>query len=904
MFQSSKLISLSEIESIIVHQPLLVSPETRVIEAITLMNRVQASGNSNNLPLKIESSCVFVVEDDKLIGVFTEKDIVNIIAKQKSLDNLVMRDVLIAPPITLYKSELSHKLFVLNFLQQHGIHHLPILDDCDRPVGVITYESLQCIEKEKIIQSTLDFKFTLDKSAICAITDSKGKITYANDLFCEISGYPREELIGKTHGIINSGYHSHDFFQELWRTISSGEIWRGEICNRAKNGRLYWVATNIIPFMNKRGKPYQYLAIRFDITDRKKAEKIISYQAEREKLLREISNRIRDSLDIKTIFETACEEIRQFMQADRAGIFQFNMCEKSKQGEFIAESVVTDFPSIINKPVNDSCFSNNYDFLYYQGEFIAESVVTDFRSIIKQPVTDHCFGKNYPSLYCKGRFFACADIYDFNLQKCHIEILEKFQIRANLVVPLFVRGQLWGLLCIHQCQTVRHWQEDEIELAKQLANQLIIAINQAHLFEQLKQQLIEQKQAKELLAERNQKLAFYNEELARATRLKDEFLANMSHELRTPLNAILGMTEGLQEKVFGNITEQQINALNTIERSGSHLLELINDILDIAKIGSGQFNLDCQFTDLSILCDSSLAFIKQAALKKSIQLEIKKPLNIPDVFIDERRMRQVLINLLTNAVKFTPHKGNVSLEIEYEQNPENLNTENNQVPINLQIHVIDNGIGIAQEHMEKLFEPFIQIDSALNRQYTGTGLGLSLVKRIVELHNGQVKINSQLGEGSCFTINFPSISAKSFSPVVQSSSYTNNQIAELAEGKSPVVLLTEDNEANIATICSYLQAKKIRVILAKSGKEAIALLDTENPDLILMDIQMPEMDGIETIKNIRSNPDLVNIPIIALTSLAMVGDCERCLAAGANHYMTKPVKLKNLVNIIRNFIQN
>ena len=465
-----------------------------------------------------------------------------------------------------------------------------------------------------------------------------------------------------------------------------------------------------------------------------------------------------------------------------------------------------------------------------------------------------------------------------------------------------MQDKLWGLLCIHQCQTTRQWQEDEIELSKQLANQLTIAINQANLFEKLKQQLIEQQEAKDQLSERNYKLAFYNEELARATRLKDEFLASMSHELRTPLNAILGMAEGLQERVFGNITEEQSKALKTIERSGSHLLELINDILDIAKIESGKLKLDCQFTDLSRLCESSLAFIKQQALTKSIQLEIRKPLNIPEVLIDERRMRQVLINLLNNAVKFTPEGGNVTLEIKYEQSLEKLNLDNHISPIKLQIRIIDNGIGIAQEHMEKLFEPFIQIDSALNRKYTGTGLGLSLVKRIVELHDGQVKLNSTVGEGSCFTINFPHICSKPFPTPIQSSTYTDIKLEELEEGQCPYILLVEDNDANIATISSYLKAKKMRVILAKSGKEAIALLESETPDLILMDIQMPEMDGLEAIKNIRNHHNLKNVPIIALTSLAMIGDRERCLAAGANHYMTKPVRLKHLVNVIKQFI--
>ena len=252
-----------------------------------------------------------------------------------------------------------------------------------------------------------------------------------------------------------------------------------------------------------------------------------------------------------------------------------------------------------------------------------------------------------------------------------------------------------------------------------------------------------------------------NEELLRSTRLKDEFLANMSHELRTPLNAILGMTEGLQEQVYGNLNARQLQALKTVERSGSHLLELINDILDLAKIEAGQIELDCTHTSINLLCQSSMSFIKQQALQKGIQHNIQIPLNLPSLLVDERRMRQVLINLLNNAVKFTPKGGRVNLEVT--QLPPELSSDlatGDRPPQQyLRISVSDTGIGISPENIKKLFQPFIQIDSALNRQYEGTGLGLALVKRIVELHGGRVGLTSELGVGSCFTVDLPHDSA-------------------------------------------------------------------------------------------------------------------------------------------------
>ncbi|PZO38321.1 MAG: hypothetical protein DCF19_16720 [Pseudanabaena frigida] len=390
-------------------------------------------------------------------------------------------------------------------------------------------------------------------------------------------------------------------------------------------------------------------------------------------------------------------------------------------------------------------------------------------------------------------------------------------------------------------------------------------------------------------------LRLTNEELSRATRLKDEFLANMSHELRTPLNSILGMTEALQEQIFGGINEKQRNALQTVERSSEHLLMLINDILDVAKIESGQIELDFAPTDIAYLCQSSLAFIKQQALKKRIQLEVKLPKNLPDQMLDERRIRQVLINLLNNAMKFTPEGGRITLEATTHRDLESSNSA-----YWMRFAITDTGIGIAPENINKLFQPFIQIDSALNRQYAGTGLGLALVKQMVELHGGRVGLTSELGVGSCFMIDLP-YTASSSEPL---KSLTTPELeAQLVNQaiQFPLILIAEDNEANIVTVSSYLEAKGYRLLLAKNGQEAIALAKSHQPDLILMDIQMPVMDGLEATRQIRRDPDLVNIPIIAMTALAMKGDREKCLNAGANEYLTKPVKLKALSQMIQTF---
>jgi GAF domain-containing protein/CBS domain-containing protein/anti-sigma regulatory factor (Ser/Thr protein kinase) len=834
-------------------------------------------------------------------------------------------------------------------------------------------------------------------------------------------------------------------------------------------GRLRWIYAIAIAMYNEQGKIYRIIGINQDITERKQLLIQQEQKAKQESLLRKITQRIRQSLNLQIIFDTACQEIHEALQTDRVGIFQFHP-------------------------------ESHYD----DGEFVAESIVEGFPSVLEIRVHDHCLGGNYAASYAQGRYQAVDDIYQAGLSQCHIDILAQFQIRANLIVPLLCGEDLWGLLCIHQCDAPRHWQKSELELSQQIANQLAIAIvqanlyqqaqselairqqtevllsqqlrqqetirkitqrvresldvneilaivtekvkdlldcdraivfrlfadgrsriveeavssefavlkdmhwenevwsqetldcywqgnprivpdvmddiwasclveysakgqiqskivapilqdleapannrwisptdgnrlwgvlvvyacaekrvwlqseadllqlianqlaiaiQQASLFEQVKQELSDRQLAEQQLIKANQQLVFSNEELERATRLKDEFLANMSHELRTPLNAILGITEGLQEEVFGILNDKQQKVLLTIESSGNHLLQLINDVLDLAKIEAGKLELDCDLTHIEQLSQSSVMFVRQMAMQKNVKLTTNIAPILPKLTIDERRIRQVLINLLNNAVKFTLEGGSITLEITLQKA---IATEKNyNITHWVKFAVIDTGIGIAPDALKTLFQPFIQVDSALNRQYDGTGLGLALVKRIVELHGGRVSATSEVGVGSCFALELPYNEmdvplpkqlVDNFTSIASNSFVGNSNSAN----SSYLVLLAEDNEANIISVSSYLDAKGYRVILAKNGREAVDLVLSQQPDLVLMDIQMPEIDGLTAIAIIRSHK--LTVPIIALTALAMTGDREKCLAAGADDYLSKPIKLRQLATVVDQFL--
>ena len=395
--------------------------------------------------------------------------------------------------------------------------------------------------------------------------------------------------------------------------------------------------------------------------------------------------------------------------------------------------------------------------------------------------------------------------------------------------------------------------------------------------------------------ERTAELSAANAELARAARLKDEFLANMSHELRTPLNAVLGLSEALQEEVYGPLNDRQLKSLRSIEGSGRHLLSLITDILDVAKIGAGKLKLEMGSVSVESVCRSSLGLIKQLAHNKQLKVSSTCHGAVSTIVADERRLKQILVNLLGNAVKFTPEGREIGLEV--------VGDVDREVA---RFTVWDTGIGISREEMGRLFQPFVQLDSGLSRRHAGTGLGLAMVRSLTELHGGSISLESKVGEGSRFTVTLPwQESAQVPDAQVPSSASSGAERAiPLFTNGSPLVLLAEDNEDNIVTVSDYLLGKGCRIVVARNGLEAVERAREEVPDIILMDIHMPEMDGLEATRRLRAAAakGLANVPIIALTALAMPGDRERCLEAGADEYLSKPVSLRRLVQVMERLV--
>jgi PAS domain S-box-containing protein len=365
-------------------------------------------------------------------------------------------------------------------------------------------------------------------------------------------------------------------------------------------------------------------------------------------------------------------------------------------------------------------------------------------------------------------------------------------------------------------------------------------------------------------------------------RLKSEFLANMSHELRTPLNAVIGLSQVLLEKTYGPLALKQEDYLRGINQSGQHLIGLINEILDLSKIEAGKEQLEPSDFSLMSLLNNSFIMIKEKALKNNIELVREIDSGVGMFRADERRIRQIIYNLLSNAVKFTNPGGKVGLKASRQDD-------------GVTITVWDTGIGIPENKKHLLFQPFQLIDSSLARRREGTGLGLVLTKKLVELHRGRITVESTEGKGASFTVVLPlsgEITGRTQDGYkTVSEPYTP---AGLIAGKK--VLVVEDNRLNMLLAVDYLKVRGAVAIEAFDGISALEKADAENPDLILMDIQMPDMDGFEVLQRLKMNPMTGVIPVIAMTALAMKDDREKCLRGGFDDYISKPVNLGEMID--------
>jgi signal transduction histidine kinase/ActR/RegA family two-component response regulator len=391
------------------------------------------------------------------------------------------------------------------------------------------------------------------------------------------------------------------------------------------------------------------------------------------------------------------------------------------------------------------------------------------------------------------------------------------------------------------------------------------------------------------------------EQLSLISKYKSEFLANMSHELRTPLNSLLILSKTLADNRDKNLNLEQVKFASTVHSAGQDLLALINEILDLSKVEAGKMPVSPKAVPLKEVQDYIDQTFRPVAEHKGLEFVIETADNLPKaIYTDENRLHQILKNLLSNAFKFTD-KGQVKMQMLWDQDRKDIAGKGALV-----FRVTDTGIGIPAEKQKLIFEAFQQADGTTSRKYGGTGLGLTISRELARLLGGVIEVASHPGQGSTFVLVLPlkytGVDGGSPSSEIEEN-HSVKVLPQTADFTGRKILIVDDDVRNVFALSSVLKMRGMNVIFAENGRQGLKVL-VENPDtdLVLMDTMMPEMDGIQATREIREIEQFKELPIISLTAKAMKGDREKCLAAGASDYVTKPVDEAYLLAVMYSWL--
>ena len=673
-----------------------------------------------------------------------------------------------------------------------------------------------------------------------ALVDLEGRWLQINRSLGEMVGYTEAEMRATTFQAIT---HPEDLDIDLgyFKQLLAGEIRSYNLEKRYfhKQGHVVWILLSASLVRDAQGQPLYFVALIQDITERKRIQEALKRQLQQTLLLKQITQEIRRSLDPKTIFQTAASQIGEVFAVNRCVIHAYN-ANPVPQIPIVAEYLEPGFESILHWQI---------------------------------PVVGN------PHAQCllkQDQAIASADVYAEPLLKAAEPICQQIGLKSMLALRTSYQGESNGVISLHQCDRFRQWTVEEIELLEAVAAQMGIALAHAAFLEQEKEQ-------RKMLAQQNFALEAASQEAEAANRAKSEFLAMMSHEIRTPMNAVIGMTGLLLET---ELSSQQWDFVETIRSSSDALLTVINDILDFSKIESGNLELEQQPFNLRNCLEETLDLVAPAAASKGLELlYLLSPRTPPAIEGDSTRLRQVLLNLLSNALKFT-QSGEILVTVTVKQ----MHESSGEAPLyELQFAVKDTGIGIAPEKRERLFKPFSQVDTSMTRRYGGTGLGLVISQRLCQMMGGSIWVESLFGLGSTFYFTITAREAVSLPDVD-----LNQPQAELAGLR---LLVVDDNATNRKILTLQAQSWGMQVHSAASGAQALDYLSAGEPfDIAILDMQMPYMDGLSLAAQIHALVDYRELPLVMLSSIG-----EQIRAKDQTEFaafLNKPIKQSQLYDTL------
>ncbi|MCS6781796.1 MAG: PAS domain S-box protein [Gloeomargarita sp. SKYG98] len=643
--------------------------------------------------------------------------------------------------------------------------------------------------------------------------DMQGRFLYVNRAWKQTLGYSDEEIVGLTIWDVlhpDAREACREKFQQL---LATGTLPFVELRVRTRDGETRLLEGSTSCSYNERGCPVATRGIFRDVTDRKRAEAELARQNRRLQIFNDITLKIRQSLDLPVILQTTVDEVQKIIQADRTFIYALD------QQAVVAQACC-----------GDCTLSDDWTDQWYQS-------IADELAWLRQ-----------------GQLLVTDEL------TTQLGRLQALGIQAQLVVPLMRKAELWGMLVCHQYAKPRIWNAFEQDLLTQLADQVGVALTQAHLLQELEQA---QRAAEE------------------SSRVKSAFLANMSHEIRTPMNAVLGMTGLLLETP---LTPEQRDFVNTIRVSGDTLLNLINEILDLSKLEAGQVELEALDFEVLTVVEEVVDLLAPQAHVKGLEIAALVDPQVPSwVRGDATRLRQVLMNLVSNAIKFT-ERGEVVIRVQPGEHP----------PL-LLFSVTDTGIGIPPEVQSRLFRPFTQADVSTTRKFGGTGLGLAICKQLVTLMGGEIGLESTPGQGSrfFFTVPLPAVAA----PTAEAPALSTQPL----EGKA--LLVVDDHPINRKVVRYHASRWGLEVEEAASAAEALAKMRQRSYAVVLVDMNMPEVDGLTLGRQVKADAQLAQTPLIMLTSSPLQEHAQQAQAIGFAAHLVKPVKASRLLDTIMNVLE-